>query len=248
MSGAGVARDGPRAAAAYDAMAADYAADAEDGPFNELYERPAVEALVGDVDGRHVLDAGCGPGILAERLAIRGATVTALDVSDEMVRLAAARLGSRARVRRADLADRLPWLGPTSFDVVVASLVLHYLRDWSVPLAEFRRVLRPGGRLVVSTHHPFAYRELATQPRYHAVELLEDEWVKGGRPYAVHFYHRPLSLVLNAVIAAGFVLDEVAEPLPDPSCADRFPEAHALLSTQPWFLFLAAHVPPARRD
>lgn len=223
-------------------MAGSYALEARTGPYNALYERPATLALAGDVNGSAVLDAGCGPGILAEILVERGARVTALDVSTEMARLARRRLGDRAGVLRADLGEPLP-LAPASFDLVVASLVLHYLRDWAGPLGELHRVLRPGGRLVASIHHPFAYRHLAVGS-YHALELVADEWVKGGTAYSVHFYHRPLGQVVDAVVGAGFALERLAEPRPTPECAERSPETFAALTARPWFLFVVARRRP----
>ena len=53
----------------------------------------------------------------------------------------------------ADLAQPLPY-DSEAFDDALAVLVLHYLEDWSRPLAELRRVLKPGGRLVVVVNHP----------------------------------------------------------------------------------------------
>jgi SAM-dependent methyltransferase len=57
-----------------------------------------------------------------------------------------------------------------TFDDVTASLVLHYLQDWGPALAELRRVLRPGGRLIVSVDHPYAenlwHREAGLKPDY----------------------------------------------------------------------------------
>ena len=47
-------------------MAAEYSADNADNAFNALYERPATIALLGDVKGRRVLDAGCGSGLLTQ--------------------------------------------------------------------------------------------------------------------------------------------------------------------------------------
>ena len=63
-------------------------------------------------------------------------------------------LGADADLRVADLAEPLPF-PDDAFDDVVASLVLHYLEDWKPVLAELRRVLRTGGRLIASVNHPF---------------------------------------------------------------------------------------------
>ena len=79
-------------------------------------------------------------------------------------------------------------------------LVLHYLRDWLPTLKEFYRVLRLGGELVFSTHHPFTDLELSKTGDYFALELLTDEWDVGE----VQFYRRPLSSITQAVLRGGF--------------------------------------------
>jgi SAM-dependent methyltransferase len=137
----------------YDSFAESYARENETGLFNAHYAQPAMLDLAGDVSDRRVLDAGCGAGPLAAALRARGAYVTAFDSSPAMVALARRRLGPETEVLVADLAEPLPF-GTGDFDDVVASLVLHYLEDWSVPLAELRRTLRAGGRLILAVNHP----------------------------------------------------------------------------------------------
>lgn len=134
----------PAHPAAYDSFAEAYATENESSLFNAWYERPEILRLAGDVAGARVLDAGCGSGPLAAALQGRGARVTGLDASAAMVELARRRLGADADLHVADLREPLPFDDGT-FDLVVASLVLHYLEDWAGPLAQMRRVLRPGG-------------------------------------------------------------------------------------------------------
>ncbi len=71
-------------------------------------------SLLPEVEGKRVLDMGCGPGVYAELLASKGAEVVALDVSEAMVRLARERLGARARVLRADFDQPLDFLEDVS--------------------------------------------------------------------------------------------------------------------------------------
>jgi 2-polyprenyl-3-methyl-5-hydroxy-6-metoxy-1,4-benzoquinol methylase len=142
--------DGKRSAREYDAMAASYAASTEDNAYNAYYERPATIALLGDVDGRSVLEAGCAAGGLTVQLAERGAKVTAFDVSPAMVELARHAVGGRADLLVADLSQPLEFAADGSFDLVVASLVMHYVRHWEAVLAEFRRVVKPSGAVVFS--------------------------------------------------------------------------------------------------
>lgn len=236
MPGAEAQHDEVAAAATYDAMAAAYAADGEDGAYNALYERPATIALLPPVAGRSVLDAGCGSGPLAAWLAGQGARVTGIDASARMIELADARGLPRASFSVADLRDPLAF-ADGAFDIVVASLVLHYLRDWVPPLRELRRVLRPGGALVLSTHHPAADVALSASGDYFATELLHDRWEKGGTTYDVRFWRRPLTAMFGAFAEAGWRIDRVDEPLPLPACREQDPEAWARLTTAPAFLF-----------
>ena len=137
----------------YDSFALSYARANDSGLFNRYYARPAMIELAGDVQGRRVLDAGCGSGPLTEDLRAKGAVVAGFDSSPAMLELARQRLGEDADLRVADLSQPLPY-ADGEFDDVVVSLVLHYLQDWSAPLAELRRVLKPGGRLLLSVNHP----------------------------------------------------------------------------------------------
>src|SRR5207249_10557943 len=86
-------------------------------PYNSLYDRPAMLGLLGDVAGKRVLDAGCGPGLYAEELLRRGATIVGLDQSPDMIDLARRRLGDLALLHVHDLNDPLDWLEAESFDL-----------------------------------------------------------------------------------------------------------------------------------
>lgn len=90
---------------------------------NNYYERPAVLGLLGEVEGRHVLDAGCGAGSLIAARQAKGATVAGFDASPAMIALARQRLGEDATLQVADLSQPLPFTDG-AFDDVVASLVL----------------------------------------------------------------------------------------------------------------------------
>lgn len=108
----------------YDAFAKAYSTANETSLLNAWYERPAMVGLSGDVEGRHVLDAGCGSGPLAAALRDKGAIVSGFDLSPGMLALARERLGDETDLRVADLGEPLPY-DDHSFDVVVCSLALH---------------------------------------------------------------------------------------------------------------------------
>jgi SAM-dependent methyltransferase len=207
------------------------------GSFNAYYERPATISLLGNVGGLRVLDAGCGPGALTEWLVGHGAEVTAVDVSPEMVRIAQERVGDRARVQVADLAGPLP-LETDSVDVVVASLAMHYVADWDVPLGEFHRVLAPDGAVVFSTHHPAMDWQLHSPDDYFAVRQVSERWSLGtGGGFDVTFWRRPLTAITESVYHAGFLIERLVEPAPVPELADVDADDYHRLRTSPAFLF-----------
>jgi 2-polyprenyl-3-methyl-5-hydroxy-6-metoxy-1,4-benzoquinol methylase len=99
----------------YDSIARRSAAKIDERPWNALYERPATLALLPDVNGKDVLDAGCGHGWYADWLARKRARIVAVDRSRDMVTLARKRLGGRARVIHGDVSDLRDTLASGSF-------------------------------------------------------------------------------------------------------------------------------------
>lgn len=195
----------------YDEFAADYVAENDANLLNRYYERPAMLELVGDAVGHRILDAGCGSGALSVELRDRGAIVAGFDASAAMVDIARRRLGHDAELRVADLGEPLPYQD-AAFDDVVASLVLHYLRDWHAPLAELRRVLRPGGRLILSVNHPFIFPLTVEGATYFPIAEFPMEVSINGRPVTLHTWHRPLHAMVDAFTEAGFRISTIAEP------------------------------------
>ncbi|PWD50790.1 SAM-dependent methyltransferase [Serinibacter arcticus] len=199
----------------YDDFAASYDAENQASLLNTFYNKPAILDLAGDVAGHRVLDVGCGSGPIALALHERGALVTGLDGSPAMLAIARERLGEDVPLHVGDLAQPLPF-DDDAFDDVVASLVLHYLEDWGCPLAEIRRVLRPGGRFVVSINHPTVRVVTHPDDGYFETYRYTETFEFDGRPAALTMWHRPLRDVLRAFTDAGFRILVVDEPAPSP--------------------------------
>jgi ubiquinone/menaquinone biosynthesis C-methylase UbiE len=134
--------------------------------------RASFEALIeaaGVKPGQHVLDVGCGTGYFARLLAQavgNDGLVVGVDASPEMIRYASDR-ARRARNCQFQLGTAESLSFPAEhFDVVVSSLFMHHLPDDLQPVAvgEMRRVLRPGGTLLIAEAHvprAFGWRVLA---------------------------------------------------------------------------------------
>ena len=235
----------------YDSFAEGYAASNETSFVNAYYEQPAMISLAGDVARRRILDAGCGSGPLSAALRDRGAIVTGIDRSAGMLEQARRRLGDDADLQVAELGSPLPFPDGT-FDDVTASLVLHYLPDWGPALAELRRVLRPGGRLIVSVNHPYAenlwHREAGLKPDYLATYNYTVEWTAGGQSAVLRFWHRPLHTMTDAFTAAGFRITVISEPQVAPDIPREMVPLN--VSDRQWipcFLFFVLHSASIRR-
>jgi ubiquinone/menaquinone biosynthesis C-methylase UbiE len=142
----------------------------------------------GDLLGRRVLDVGCGTGVLAAALAERGSRVWGVDASDEMLVQAATRAGRGLAFKPGD-AESLPFKDGW-FERVVFRLVVHVV-DRQRAFAEARRVLAPGGRVVLATFDPehfdhywlndlFPEVQEIDRARFPGEEVLTPELLAGG--------------------------------------------------------------------
>ncbi|HEU5197137.1 MAG TPA: class I SAM-dependent methyltransferase [Methylomirabilota bacterium] len=223
--------------------------------FGAGWERASEHAdlmgLLPDVAGRRVLDLGCGAGQLAHHLATRGAAgVVGLDVSERMLALARTRW-AHARVTYQRTALEAADFPPSSFDLVVSVLVLHYVEDYRGLIARVAGWLAPGGVLVYSTEHPLYTGRLpgegwvrdAAGTRW-AVDRYADEGPRDEHWFVpgVRKVHRTLATLVNGVVDAGLVVERVLEPVP----GEAWLEAHPQMRDErrrPMFLILRARKP-----
>ena len=212
----------------------------EDDPYCADMEFPATTALLPRPTGKRVLDAGCGTGRYTEWLAERGADVLGVDTSSEMVERARERIGGRAEIRQADLGAPLAFADDGEFDGVVSGLSLHYVEDWRGTFEEFARVLRSGGFLAFSTHHPVDDYVAFEAENYFEVERQRMTWSAGDEEVDVPFYRRPFAAVVNPLLEAGFRLDELVEPTPEESFREKKPASYEKRLRYPTFLCVRA--------
>jgi hypothetical protein len=99
-------------------------------------------------------------------------------------------------------------------------------------LTRFHRILRPLGRLVISTHHPMAdWRRHGGS--YFDTEVIEETWQRG---WQVRYWRLPLTQTCAEFAAAGFWIEQLVEPLPVPEMALAYPQDHARLLDEPGFV------------
>ena len=176
-------------------------AESYDEPGNLIIaiEEPVVWALVDPLPPGRALDAACGTGRHARHLVELGHDVLGVDLTPEMLALAEANV-PEARFAVADLSA-IP-AADGEFDLAVSGLALAHLADLGPGVAELARVLRPGGRLIVSVLHPFQ-----AHLGWHAPFADAD----GGRGFVREHAHTHADY-LTAFRAAGFELRACFEP------------------------------------
>ena len=183
-------------------------------------EWPALKALLPPLDGRAVLDLGCGFGWFCRWARAQGAaTVLGIDVSENMLARARAETQDAAiAYLRADLEQ--PALPAAVYDLAYSSLALHYLERLDALLTAVHRALRPGGRLVFSVEHPIytaptnpGWSGEAAAGRRWPVDHYLDEGPRSTDWLAkdVIKQHRTIGTYLTLLLRAGFAIAHVEE-------------------------------------
>ena len=211
----------------YDEIAEWYDGAVREGalaPFHDWIV-PIVVDLAGDVRGYRVCDLACGQGLVARRLAGRGARVLSVDVSERLLEIARNReRGERLGVEYAwGDARGLDGLSDGAFDGVVCNMALMDIPDLDATLGAVSRVLRPGGWFVFSVVHPICQapgspwwvREgggiVGVEVRDY---FAEGHW-RRGNPEGIRgrlgAHHRTLSTYVNGLARAGLRIERLLE-------------------------------------
>ena len=186
-----------------------------------------LQPLFPELEGKRMLDLGCGYGWHCKYAAERGAAhVLGIDVSERML--------DEARRRNADQRIEYRLCGIEDYeypehawDLVVSNLALHYVEDLGTVFENVRRTLVPGGTFLFNIEHPtftagvnqdWVYNEDGT-PRYWPV----DDYFRPGERHTnflgcdVVKQHHTLTQILGGLLAAGFTIQAVEEAEPPAS-------------------------------
>ena len=215
---------------------------------NVLFEIPALFSMMPDLNGKSVLDLGCGFGEHGRMFVERGVKrVVGIDISSNMLKVA----------RRENSAPEIEYLHmpmedldqlEERFDIVVSSLALHYVEDFAGVVKNIHRLLCSGGIFLFSQEHPLVTshsggNRWTKDENGEKIHLnLSHYGVPGERKTTwfvegVKIYHRTFSEIVNTLLEAGFSIEQMIEPLPTPAQLERYPE-HKDLLHKPDFLLL----------
>jgi SAM-dependent methyltransferase len=212
---------------------------------NDTLEKPVLIELLGDLNGKRILDLGCGDAAIGKEALQRGcAAYVGIEGSQNMLALAVENLaGTQGRVVQANLED---WEPPReAFDLVLSRLVFHYLSGLEAVLGGAQQALVPGGRIVFSVEHPVitscdrawqgqGLRQDWIVDNYFESGRRETQWL-GGRVIKIH---RTVEDYYLALQRAGFVVESLREARPQRA---QFSSEETYLRRMriPLFLFLA---------
>lgn len=142
-----------------------------------------VDSIV-KIDKRHILDVGCGGGILAESMAARGAVVTGIDLADKPLKVAELHLietGQNVTYRNISAED-LAREQPASFDAVTCMEMLEHVPDPAAIVAACAALVKPGGPVFFST--------INRNPKSYLFAVIGAEYILRLLPRGTHDYAR----------------------------------------------------------
>ncbi len=206
--------------------------------YREYMNGPALIRMMGYVEGKFVLDLGCGEGYYSRVFAELGAKVTGIDFSEEMVKAA-----SEEELRRplginyvtAD-ASNLKEIESCCFDAVFSFMTLMDIKDYESAIKEVARILIERGRFIIVTLHPcFEWsddgqisgwetrlkEDGSRISQYYLsdyfkkrIETVSWDFERLSMPFLTTSYHRTLSDYVSALITNGFIIAGLEEPKP----------------------------------
>ena len=251
----------PRTIESYDHFAKgyhDHVSDPNDSIYHSYYEKPALRKELGDLNGKNILCIGCGSGVDANWLAQNGAaSVTGVDISKELIAIGKQHFPHLdlhvMDMEQLDLPDG-------TYDVACSSLAIHYVDDMTQSLKEVYRVLKSGGMYVFSCGHPLDTALERNEDSVKKSRLLGKTVVKETGKHTiigdylaadtdgtrhidgnlgdmdVRVYHRTFAVMVQQIVASGFTVEKVVEPLPLKPLRDIDSSTYETLLKHPSFI------------
>lgn len=239
---------------------ADWYSERKKGSYEFKIQLPVILNLLGDLQGKSLIDIGCGPGVYSVEFAKRGADVLGVDISQKMLDKArnnASTANVKLTLRKSD-AHSLPSTDGL-FDIAV--LILMNLNTKVVE--EVARILKPGGLLLFSDTHPM----IESKGRWEgngigASRVVEDyfsqdkkewrmsmspsgEWVRAQEPspertIILRYHKRTIEQSVNMIADGGFRILRIVEPKPGEDVKKSDPIHYERCSRIPYFIIYLA--------
>lgn len=232
-----------------------YIAERKQRDFNRYYQSdPVVLGLLQNIERRTVLDVGCGNGYFSEILALRGAHVVGIDISNNMIEIAR----QHALVKGLDISYQvdnamiLQSITDESTDVLLANYVLMDLPDPLSAIYQFHRVLKQKGIAIIVCSHPCFPRSYSStssnsitciewKEPYFQEHLIRSQPCPGFSEEFIAFHH-PLSTYWKMFKKAGFEITDFLEPfIQDIEIESENLEIKSILASRPRSIVFVLH-------
>jgi len=192
-------------------------------PLHQYMIDPEISKMLGNAAGKTILDAGCGNGYWVRRLARPAEKVIGIDSSFELINAAkSAQNPSNAEYYAADLLKDID-LPDSYFDIILSSMVFHYLSNIENAVAEFKRMLKSNGRVILTIQHPIYQYYFRAQAKaggdsgpfsklvgYFNRKTVEQTIMSGKA--TIEICNRPLADYIRPFLRQDFALTDFAEP------------------------------------
>lgn len=249
--------------AAWNANAEAWSAYVDSGrdPNQDQIIIPTIDALLGDVSGRRILDVGCGEGALCRFLSRKDAIVTGIDFASEMIRIAKAKDPLfRIQYKTCAASDLKRHFNAASFDICIANMSLFSIANLALSMERICWVLKPGGLFIFSILHPCFDLNIYSNsskafndPSFNNPDSIE--WpvesyfnrreryrkIKPHFPAETVIFVRMIEEYTQYLSENGMYIDRLVEPRPtDAVLSDETKRSHELYPRFPFFLVVRA--------
>lgn len=211
--------------------------------YNEFVEMPNMIKILGDIKNKKILDWGCGSGIYIKKLKKKCKEIKGFDISPEMVNIAK-KLNPEIEIKVGS-GIKIPFR--EKFDIVFASLSIHYLKDLNPVFKEIKRVLKKGGIFIFSTGNPITklgkkkeidgkkYKVLGIKNYFtlNKTETIHES--ENGKKTKVFNYIIKIKDVVSLSQKHGFEIIDYEDTKPLSSSKKLFPKEYEFYSKVPVF-------------
>ncbi len=220
---------------------------------NDLIEIPTIRSMLPDLNGKRVLDLGCGYGENAAFFRELGASfVYGIDISQNMIEIASSN-NNDEKVKFAVMSMEDISKINDKFDLIISSLATHYVEDFQKLCHDIYSLLNDGGVFLYSQEHPNNTATILNKEcnGRNSINIgnkeyyLLSDYNRNGKRVVDWYdcdvvkYHRNFSCIINTLINEDFQIEEVREPLPSKELIDK--KAKYINQYDfPYFLFIKA--------
>lgn len=219
---------------------------------NDLIEIPTIRKMLPDLNGKRVLELGCGFGENCEYFKTNGAEyVLGTDISNNMISLAKERITDDNIEFRVLAMEDIKELNQ-KFDIIVSSLAIHYIEDFETLLKDVNNLLTDKGLFIFSQEHPIGTGTILNEEcngseaitlgnkEYHLVSNYNENGkrIVDWNNCKVIKYHRNFSYIINTILKCNLEINELVEPTPSEEVLKLKPRYQNQFD-KPYFLFIS---------